>query len=489
MEKLREYLNLLKEKFDALSPVQKALAVGIPLLIVSLGALALIYLSQENYTVLYTGLSSEDLNSIITELDKQGIKYKVSPDGRTIYVPESIARELRLKLAAKGIPKRGIVGYEVFDKSGITLSRFQQLVNFKRAIEGELAKTIMSLECIDYARVHIVLPERSLFIREEGEAKASVFVELRPGCELSPEQVKAIRNLVAGSVENLKPSQVVVIDDKGRDLTAFLEEENGRIQTLQLKIKREFEKNLERKIQRTLESVLGYGKAKVNVSAELDFSSMKKREELYDPDLVAVVSEQKKKERSVRRQPEGIPGTQANVPPARGAGTQEEVLTERKESITNYEVSKREIYYEDNTIKVKRISVGVIVDKDLEVNVEELKKLIMASAGLDPKRGDVISVVSLPFAKAPIPVEKRPEVPLYVYLLVGGVALVTLLLIAYGLFRLLRRRAPAPVPTPASGIPTVEEVRKKSPYEELLEVAKSEPERVALVIRKWLKEK
>ncbi len=488
MEKLREYINLLKERFESLSPLQKALAVGIPLMILSLGALAIIYLSQENYTVLYTGLSPEDLNSIITELDKQGINYKISPDGRTIYVPESIARELRLKLAAKGIPKRGIVGYEVFDKSGIALSRFQQLVNFKRAIEGELAKTIMSLECIDYARVHIVLPERSLFIREEGEAKASVFVELKPGCELSPEQVKAIRNLVAGSVDKLKPSQVVVIDDKGRDLTAFLDEENGRIQTLQLKIKREFERSLERKIQRTLESVLGYGKARVNVSAELDFSSMKKREELYDPDLVAVVSEQKKKERSARIQPQGIPGTQANVPPARGAGNQEQIITERKESITNYEVSKREIYFEDNTIKVKRISVGVIVDKNLDVNVEDLKKLIAASAGLDSKRGDVITVISLPFAKAPT-VERKSEVPQSVYLIVGGIALVMLLLIAYGLFRLLKRKAPTPVPAPAPGIPTVEEVRKKSPYEELVEIAKKEPEKVALVIKKWLKER
>nr|7CIK_A Chain A, Flagellar M-ring protein [Aquifex aeolicus VF5]7CIK_B Chain B, Flagellar M-ring protein [Aquifex aeolicus VF5] len=155
----------------------------------------------------------DDLNAVVTELDKEGVKYKISPDGRTIYVPENVARELRLKLAAKGVPRKGIVGYELFDKSGIVLSRFQQLVNFKRAIEGELAKTIMSLDCVEFARVHIVLPEKSLFIREEEEAKASVFLKLKPGCELTPEQVKAIRNLVSGSVENLKPSQVVVVDD------------------------------------------------------------------------------------------------------------------------------------------------------------------------------------------------------------------------------------------------------------------------------------
>lgn len=487
MDKLKEYFKLLRGKFNKLTPFQKTLSIGLPLLLLSLVAVALIYLTQENYTVLYTGLSAEDLNSVVTELDKEGIKYKISPDGRTIYVPESVARELRIKLAAKGVPKKGIVGYELFDKSGIALSRFQQLVNFKRAIEGELSRTITSLECVDYARVHIVLPEKSIFIREEKEAKASVFVKLKPGCELSGEQVKAIRNLVAGSVENLKPSQVVVIDDKGRDLTAYFDEENSHLQVSQLKIKREFEKNIERKIQRTLESVLGYGKAKVNVSAELDFSSIKKREELYDPDLTAVVSEQKKKERTITSQAMGIPGTQANIPPATGAGQGGEVITERKETITNYEVSKREIYYEDNTIKVKRISVGVIIDKDLQVNVEDLKNLIIASAGLDPKRGDRISVISLPFTKPPT-VEEKPTVPLYIYGVIALVSLLILGLIVFGLIRLIKGKAPSPTPATTPTVSMVEEVRKKSPYEELLEIARNEPERVAMVIKKWLRE-
>ena len=488
MDKLKEYFNLLREKFNALTPVQKALAIGIPLLLLSLGSVILIYLSQENYTVLYTGLSSEDLNAIVTELDKEGVKYKISPDGRTIYVPESIARELRLKLAAKGIPRKGIVGYELFDKGGIVLSRFQQLVNFKRAIEGELAKTIMSLNCVEFARVHIVLPEKSLFIREEEEAKASVFLKLKPGCELTPEQVRAIRNLVAGSVENLKPSQVVVVDDKGRDLSAYLDEE-FKTNASQLKVKREFEKSLEKKLQRTLEEVFGYGKVKVNVSAELDFSSMKKREELYDPDLVAVVSEQKKKEKTTSIKPRGIPGTQANVPPATGRQAGEELVTERKESITNYEVSKREIYYEDKTIKIKRISVGVIIDKDIKVNTEELKNLIVASAGLDPDRGDRVSIVSVSFAKPPV-MEKKPKVPIYVYAAIALIGLVILGLVIFGLVKLLRRKPPAPAPTPAvPGVPpAVEEVRKKTPYEELLEVAKQEPEKVAMVLKKWLKE-
>lgn len=205
MEKFKakalEYLNRFKE----LPFQKKALLLGIPLFLVATLLALFFFLSRENYAVLYTGLEKEDLNAIVTELDKLGVKYKVSPDGGTVYVPESLARELRLQLAAKEIPKKGIVGYEIFDKGGVGLSRFQLQVNYKRAIEGELARTIMSLKCVESARVHIALPEDTIFVREKEEAKASVFLKLAPDCKLTPEQVKAIRNLVAGSVENLPP--------------------------------------------------------------------------------------------------------------------------------------------------------------------------------------------------------------------------------------------------------------------------------------------
>ncbi len=486
MEKFRELISQIQSKLSGLSATQKLLLVSVPVILTGFLVFSLLFLFQEDYTVLYTGLGPEDLNAIVTELDKMGVKYRISPDGRTIYVPESVARELRLRLASAGIPSKGIVGYEIFDKGGFGLSRFQQQVNFKRAIEGELARTIMSLKCVDYARVHIVLPEKSIFVREEEEAKASVFLKLKPNCPLTPEQVKAIRNLVAGSVENLKPQQVVVIDDRGRDLTAYLEEGEEKLKSIQLKIKREFEKELERKIQRTLESIAGYGKVRVSVSADLDFSSMKKREELYDPDLTAVVSEHKKKERVVSQEARGIPGTEANVPPARGReGGQ--VITERKESITNYEVSKREIYYEDDTIKIKRISVGVLIDKSVEVDPKALKELIVASAGLNPERGDRVSVLAVPFAVQPqVPPEEK-EVPLRLYAVLGLVSLVILLLVLFGLYKLLKKK-PAPQPVPTVIPPSVEEVKEKSSYEEFMEIAKKEPDRVALVVKRWLKE-
>ena len=484
--KALEYLN----KFKELPFQKKALIVGIPLFLVATALALFLLLSREEYVVLYTALGREDLNAIVAELDREGIKYRISPDGRTIYVPESVARELRLKLAAKGIPKKGVVGYEIFDKSGIGLSRFQLQVNYKRAIEGELARTIMSLKCVDFARVHIALPEDTIFIREKEPAKASVFLKLVPGCKLTPEQVKAIRNLVAGSVENLPPENVVVVDDKGRDLTAYLEEEKeSNLTKDQLEIKRRFERDLERKILRVLEQALGYGKVSVSVSAELDFSKMKKREELYDPDLTAVVSEQKKKEKVRKILPQGIPGTQSNVPPAQGRNFTEQTLTERKETITNYEVSKREIYYEDTGIKIKRISVGVLVDKSVRIDPKELRDLIIASAGLDPKRGDKVSVVFTEFATAKSAPRPAPKgVPLSAYIALALATLIFLGLITYGILRLLRKKKEEEVPVPAyPAIPPVEE-EKKSPYEEFVELVQKEPKKAAIVLRNWLKE-
>ena len=486
--KVREYFN----KFKELPFQKKALLLGVPLFLVASALALLLLLSREDYVVLYTALGREDLNAIVSELDRQGIKYRISPDGRTIYVPESVARELRLQLAAKGIPKKGVVGYEIFDKGGIGLSRFQLQVNYKRAIEGELARTIMSLKCVDYARVHIALPEDTIFVREREEAKASVFLKLLPGCKLTPEQVKAIRNLVAGSVENLPPQNVVVIDDRGRDLTAYLdEEEEGKLTKDQLEIKRRFERELEKKILRVLEQAIGYGRVSVSVSAELDFSRMKKKEELYDPDLTAVVSEQKKKERTTKIQPQGIPGTQANVPPAQGRNFTEQTLTEKKETITNYEVSKREIYYEDESIKIKRISVGVLVDKSANIDPKKLEELIVASAGLDPKRGDRVSVVLTEFATAKPAKKPAPKkVPLYLYVVLGLASLVFLGLITFGILRLLKRKKKEeeiPVPPTYAVAPPTEEV-KKSPYEEFVELVQKEPKKAAIVLKNWLKE-
>ena len=501
MADINETLKNLQERFSALPLTQKLLIIGLPAVVFSLLVTVLIYSLQPDYAVLYGNLSPEDMNAVLTELDKEGIRYKVGRDGRSILVPEDKVRDIRLKLAAKGIPNKGVIGYELFDKSTIGLSEFQQRVNFKRAIEGELVRTILRFRNIEDARVHIALPERSIFLRDEREPSASVFIKLKPGAEIHPDQVKAIRNLVAASVEDLKPENVVVIDDRGRNLTAMLEDEGEEaVSAKQLKIKKEIEKDIEKKIQTALEEALGYGNVKVRVSVELDFSKVQRKEEIYDPDMTAVVSEQKKKEKTTGVPVGGVPGAAANIPPGTGVvAGQTGTITERKETITNYEVSKKEIVSVDPTLRIKRLSIGVIVNRELkDIDEESIRKIVSAAAGLDPKRGDTLSVVAIPFKRPAAGLPAAPEVPLWkkllVPVLVGSVLTVLLL---FGLLRFLRRRAPAPVPAPAPAeeIPTItgaEVLREKAKELEVVktvvEVARKEPKKVAALIKTWLRE-
>ncbi len=235
----------MQERFSALPLTQKLLLVGIPAVVFSLIVTALIYSLQPDYAVLYANMSPEDMNAVLTELDKEGIRYRVGRDGRSVLVPEDKVRDIRLKLAAKGIPNKGVIGKE---------------------------------------------------------PSASVFVKLRPGADMNPEQVRAIRNLVAASVEGLKPERVVVIDDRGRNLTAALDENEEEVSAKQLSIKKQVKKDIERKVQ-----------------TALDFSKVKRREELYDPDMTAVVSEQKKKEKTTGFPVGGVPGAAANIPSGQGA--------------------------------------------------------------------------------------------------------------------------------------------------------------------------
>ena len=503
MADINETLKRVQERFSAMPLSQKLILVGLPAVVFSLLVTVIIYSLQPDYAVLYGNLNPDDMNAILTELDKEGVAYKVGKDGRTILVPENSVRDVRLKLAAKGVPNKGVIGYELFDKGGIGLSEFQQRVNFKRAVEGELVRTILRFKNIEDARVHIALPEKSIFLRDEKEPSASVFIKLRPGTDLTEEQVKAIRNLVSASIENMKPERVVVIDDRGRNLTAMLDEdESTTISNKQLKIKKEFERDIERKIQTALEEALGYGNVKVRVSVELDFSQTQRREETYDPDMTAVVSEQKRKEKSTSVPVAGVPGAQANIPPGTGAiPGQPGTVTEKKESITNYEVSKKEVISTDPTLKIKRLSVGVIVNKELkDIDTESIKEIVSASAGLDPKRGDTLSVVAVPFKKPPIAQTAPPTPAWRKFLIPGIVGVVMALLLVFGLLRFMRKKE-VPVPVAEGVTPTAEEVATITGAEALrqtakelevvktiTEVARKEPKKVAALLKLWLRE-
>lgn len=498
MADIRETLNNLKERFLALPTLQKALVIAVPIITLGIVLTVATLAGRPTYTLLYSGLSQEDMSAVMAELDKEGVSYRVGQDGRSILVPERQARDIRLKLAAKGVPSKGIVGYEVFDKTGIGVSDFQNQVNFKRAVEGELARTIMRMAGVEDVRVNIGMPQKSIFLREEEEPTASVFIRLKPGHELTIEQVKAIRNLVSASVPRLKPKNVVVVDDRGRDLTALLEETEDFVREKELKLKLEFEKRVERDVQRALEEVLGYGAVRVKVSAELDFTRREQKEEVYDPDMTAVVSQQKKKERSTTGGPAGVPGAQANVPPGVGAmAGAGQVLSEKSETITNYEVSRREVYTVDPVMKIKRLSVGIMVDANIKnLDIEKVRRIAIASAGINPQRGDLITVEALPFQKPPV---EKPPPPYEQYIRLALLALLVLVITAASIVilrRSLKKReeVPSPIlpaPTTFEAIEGVEEIRMKAEkvkaVEAIVKTAREEPEKVAKILKSWLK--
>ncbi len=500
MADIRETLNSLKERFLALPTTQKIALVAAPILVLGVLLTIATFATRQNYTVLYSGLSQEDMSAVMSELDKDGVNYKIGQDGKSILVPEPQVRDIRLKLAAKGIPSKGIVGYEIFDKTGIGVSDFQNQVNFKRAVEGELARTILRMSGIEDVRVSIGMPQKSIFLREEEEPTASVFVKLKPGYELTLEQVKAIRNLVSASVPRLKPKNVVVVDDKGRDLTAMLEDTEDTLRDRELKLKAEFERRLEREVQRALEEAIGFGSVKVKVSADLDFTKREQKEEIYDPDMTAVVSQQKKKERTTTGGVAGVPGAQANIPPGAGAVVGAgQVLTEKSETITNYEVSKKEVYSVDPAIKLKRLSVGVIVDANIKnLDLEKVKRIVSASAGINPQRGDVLTVEAIPFQKPPFE-KPAPDYEKYVKLgLLVFLVLVASILALLVLRKALKKKDMAPLPAIPSGptfgvIEGAEEIRMKAERVEAIEAivkaAREEPDKVAKIIKGWLRSK
>ncbi len=484
-------------------PLQKKLLLlALPLSILAVFLILAVYASSPNYATLYTGLSQEDMQAVLMELDKEGVNYKIGQDGKTVLVPESMVADLRLKLAAKGVPNKGIIGYEVFDKTGFAVSDFQQQVNFKRAIEGELARTILKLSSIEDAKVNIALPEKSIFVREEEEPSASVFVKVKPGYELTKEQVRAIRNLVSSSVPKLKPQNVVVVNDKGVDLTALLEEEEDiKVSEKELKLKLEYEKNVEKKVQAALESTLGFGRVKVRVSADLDFSRFKQKEELFDPDMTAVVSQQKKKERTEGTGTGGVPGAQANIPPGTGVGTGGQFISEKSETITNYEVSKKETYTEGPNFKVKRLSVGVILDANLkDVDLNKVRNIVVAAAGIDLQRGDVVSVETLPFQTTQTFPEKLPYENYLKYAIFAALLLIGMIVLFFILQRSRKKDTiaitPTTVPTPSVSeelqeVKEIEALRAKArelaTVDAIARVAKSDTEKVARIIKAWLR--
>ncbi len=344
------------------------------LLLVILGTVAcmsmiMIWAGRPEFKVLYSNISSEDAGAILSRLKEKKIPYRISSDGKAILVPKEKVYELRLSLASEGLPKGGGVGFEIFDKTQLGMTEFVQNINYQRALQGELARTIDSFYEVVSSRVHIVMPVNSVFVEEEKPAKASVVIRLRPGMKLSKKEIKGIVNLVSASVPNLPSENVTVVDNHGDLLSSFIGDENsklGEITSEQLAFQRRVEKGLEERVETMLAQALGPGKAIVRVSCSFDFTKQKETEEIFDPRKV-IRSEQVLKQESGKNQniPVGVPGVTSNLVQTdtqKAQNTVQKPTFKKEEKTVNYEISKKMRHTIAPVGKITRISVAVMVD-------------------------------------------------------------------------------------------------------------------------------
>src|SRR5947209_1948620 len=407
----------MKQILAKLSVKQRATIVTVAVLVCG-GLYALVQHQREaDFRPLFTGIAPEDAAGIVQKLKETGVEYRLPENGGSVLVPSARLADLRLSMAALGLPKSGRIGFELFDKANLGATEFTEHINYRRALEGELERTVMALSEVDQARVHLTFPKDSVFLESQQPAKASVLVRLKPGARLAPQNVQAINHLVASAVEGLSPDAVSVLDMSGNLLgrpkaSGTLDDPGGSEASLDYRHK--LEADLLVKINGTLEPLLGANRFKAGVSVECDFSGGEQSEEIFDPARSVMLTSQRTEDNSGTASANGVPGTASSLPrptsrPGGAAGKASRVM----ENIT---------YQSTRTVKktrmpagaVRKISLAVLVDQDVKWEKdktgfqrvlvppppEKLKiihDLVAGVTGFSADRGDQLVMETLPF--------------------------------------------------------------------------------------------
>ena len=412
MEKFIEFLKQITDRFLALPQGQK-----LAILVLAAGGIASLFamslwLKTPDYQLLYSKLTPADAAKIVEVLKSDKIAYELSQGGQTIHIPANVIYETRLKLASEGLPEGGEVGMEIFEDSSLGMTEFIQKLNYQRALQGELSRTIKSLDAVDQARIHLVIPKDTLFLKEKPRGKASVTIKIKPGKTLTSEQTQGIVHLVAASVEGIDAQDVVVVDLKGNLLSGDNASTGNSMRTAtNYQHKLMVEKELQDNIVRMLENALGEGTVIARVSADLDFEVVDRTEEIFDPDSQVVRSEQLVSEATLGALPPGgVPGAQGLVPGGTGQTTAGSQPAKRdKENKTfNYEINKIVRQISKPVGSMKKLSVAVLVDGTVsgdppayqartEEDMAKYLPIIKSAIGYDEKRGDTIQVENIQF--------------------------------------------------------------------------------------------
>jgi flagellar M-ring protein FliF len=402
--------------FKGLGAARLAAMFAVTVALIGFFAFIIMRVTTPQMTTLFTDLSVEDSSAIIKDLERQAIPYEIKNDGAAIMVPKDRVTRLRMKLAEGGLPKGGGVGYEIFDKSdALGTTSFVQNINHLRALEGELARTIRALDRVQSARVHLVLPERPLFSREAPEPSASIVVRVRG--TLDQQQVRAIRHVVASAVNGLKPSRVSIVDEAGQLLADGAADPTSEGATGDER-RTAFEKRMRNQVEAIVSSVVGSGRARVQLTADFDYNKVTQTSDRFDPEGRVLRSSQTREEQSQSGAADGqvtvnneLPGNQAQGNTPNSPKDQ----SKKSEETNNYEISRITKTEVTEAGRVNRISVAVLVDGSYSKNekgeqvyaqrpkeeLDRIAALVRSAIGFDQKRGDQVEVVNLKFAEAP----------------------------------------------------------------------------------------
>jgi flagellar M-ring protein FliF len=402
-------MNQLKQLYEKLSWKQRIWILA-AILAVAGGLFALNRWNQErDFKPLLTGLAPEDAGTVTAKLKELNVEYRLGENGASILVPSAKLAELRLQLASVGLPKTGRIGFELFDKTNFGASEFAEQVNFNRAMEGELERSVMSIREVEMARIHITPAKDSIYTEQRQPTKASVLVKLRRAQALSPQNIQAICQLMASAVPGLAPEAVTVVDTSGNLLNR--PRPGDGTSEASLDYKKQIEKDLQNKIAATLEPVLGVEHFRIGVSADVDLSTSEQNEELYDPQKTVITSSQKTEDGPVLASSSGTPGTASNLPRPTAAASASAA------GATNYSRKTENVSYQPSRVirhvrmpqgGVKKLSLSVLVDHTLRwegqkriveppspERMKTIRDLVAAATGFDTMRGDQLAVEAL----------------------------------------------------------------------------------------------
>jgi len=510
---LHQLREQLKNIWTGFTKTQQIVVGGVSLLVFGLLLFSAFFLGRTNYEPLYPDLNLSDSALIAAKLKDMKVDYKLDKNGTTILVPAELKHQLRLDLANQ-LPQGGVIGFESFNETRFGETDTDKRIRYLAALQGELTRTIQQMAEVESAKVHIVLPEPSLFVRESKPATASVLLKLKPFASMEPSKVRSIIFFLAHSVEGLLPENVTVIDVFGNLLSdGVIQNGQGELLTAsltinQIAIKKQYEDDLAKSLQSMLEKVLGTGKAVVRASVELDFDQVEtSTEEFGDKVLRSEQIKEQSSEGSANTD-SGVAGTSSNLPdiPSYPAGGIGETSSETSETIRNYEINRFIETRKKAPGEIKRLSVAVIIDGQLSSQEEaDIRDVIARAAGINEARGDLISISGLTFnteaySQLQEQLDKETARQNMLELVKYGIIGVAVLAFVALVFLFLRRgmgKTAQPIAASPQMPITGEDLyaqlnpvdqEKAAMQQRIDKIAKTQPENIAKVIRTWLAE-